>query len=82
MCFDWAWLDTYDQSVFGVSLADQDRHVDLECPGVRVGFAKRVSNGPVLSKTINVRLESLWKVKTHTHRCRLALVGETYSRSM
>ena len=43
MCFGWSWLDKNDHSVFGVYLANQDRHVDLEWPCVWTGIATRVS---------------------------------------
>ena len=66
MCFDRPWRDKKDQSVFGVALVNQDRHVDLEWPCLRTGFATRVSTGPGGTKTINVRLEWHWLIKIHT----------------
>ena len=60
------WRDEYDQSVFGVALANQDQYIDLECPNVRTGFATRVSSCPGLSNTINMRLEWHWPIRLHT----------------
>ena len=66
MCFDRPWRGKNDQSVIEVALANQDRHVDLEWPCVRTGFATRVSTGPGGTKTINVRLEWPWPIEINT----------------